>query len=149
MNEPSNFDTGTYNTVEEQLASAKLSCPITGSDSSLDVPPYPTQAVYQRNGEYLFSKTLCMLGKTAHRTRDFYDTKNLYGWSEARATYQAIPQVCRYLIVHITHTLKNMTNCTPQKLFRFFKIFNQSSSTTNTTFFEKFRALLQILIHIE
>ncbi|CAO4375175.1 unnamed protein product [Caenorhabditis nigoni] len=93
MNEPSNFDTGTYSSMEEQLANAKLSCPISGPDSSLDVPPYPTQAVYQRSGEYLFSKTLCMLGKTARRSRNFYDTKNLYGWSEARATYQAIPQV--------------------------------------------------------
>ncbi|EFO91118.1 hypothetical protein CRE_30413 [Caenorhabditis remanei] len=93
MNEPSNFDTGTYSSMEEQLASAKLSCPISGPDSSLERPPYPTQAVYQRDGEYLFSKTLCMLGKTARRSRNFYDTKNLYGWSEARATYQAIPQV--------------------------------------------------------
>ncbi|PIC36194.1 hypothetical protein B9Z55_015280 [Caenorhabditis nigoni] len=93
MNEPSNFDTGTYFSMEEQLANAKLSCPISGPDSSLDVPPYPTQAVYQRSGEYLFSKTLCMLGKTARRSRNFYDTKNLYGWSEARDTYQAIPQV--------------------------------------------------------
>lgn len=93
MNEPSNFDTGTYSSMEEQLASAKLSCPVSGPDSSLEVPPYPTQAVYQRDGEYLFSKTLCMLGKTARRSRNFYDTKNLYGWSEARATYQAIPQV--------------------------------------------------------
>ncbi|EGT49352.1 hypothetical protein CAEBREN_21036 [Caenorhabditis brenneri] len=93
MNEPSNFDTGTYSSMEEQLATSKLSCPISGADASLEIPPYPTQAVYQRSGEYLFSKTLCMLGKTARRSRNFYDTKNLYGWSEARATYQAIPLV--------------------------------------------------------
>ncbi|CAL2041469.1 unnamed protein product [Caenorhabditis brenneri] len=93
MYEPSNFDTGTYSSMEEQLATSKLSCPISGADASLEIPPYPTQAVYQRSGEYLFSKTLCMLGKTARRSRNFYDTKNLYGWSEARATYQAIPLV--------------------------------------------------------
>ncbi|EGT49350.1 hypothetical protein CAEBREN_09763 [Caenorhabditis brenneri] len=91
MNEPSNFDT--YSSMEEQLATSKLSCPISGADASLEIPPYPTQAVYQRSGGYLFSKTLCMLGKTARRSRNFYDTKNLYGWSEARATYQAIPLV--------------------------------------------------------
>ncbi|CAL2041467.1 unnamed protein product [Caenorhabditis brenneri] len=87
MNEPSNFDTGTYSSMEEQLATSKLSCPISGADASLEIPPYPTQAVYQRSGEYLFSKTLCMLGKTARRSRNFYDTKNLYGWMISRSTF--------------------------------------------------------------
>ncbi|CAD6199485.1 unnamed protein product [Caenorhabditis auriculariae] len=92
MNEPSNFDTGTYSSVGSNLDASKLSCPISGPDATLDNPPYPTQAVFLHDGEHLSSKTLCMLGKTARRTMNFYDTKNLYGWSEARATYLALPK---------------------------------------------------------
>ncbi|CAB3406454.1 unnamed protein product [Caenorhabditis bovis] len=93
MNEPSNFDTTTYDSVSSHLATDKLSCPISGPDSKLDKPPYETEAVFFHQGEHLCSKTLCMLGKTARRTHNFYDTKNLYGWSEARATYLALPRV--------------------------------------------------------
>jgi hypothetical protein len=31
-----------------------------------------------------------MLAKTVRGSNNFYDTKNLYGWSEARATYAAL-----------------------------------------------------------
>ncbi|KAK6746809.1 hypothetical protein RB195_000206 [Necator americanus] len=92
MNEPSNFDTDTYSEGERSVddVTAHLSCPITGPDSALDNPPYKTYAVYNRQGEQLCSKTLCMLAKTGRRTMDFYNTKNLYGMSEAKATSQAL-----------------------------------------------------------
>ncbi|KAK5975054.1 Glycosyl hydrolase family 31, partial [Trichostrongylus colubriformis] len=48
------------------------------------------EKVYNRPGEHLCSKTLCMLAKTGRRTMDFYNTKNLYGMSEAKATIQAL-----------------------------------------------------------
>ncbi|XGW25367.1 hypothetical protein V3C99_006640 [Haemonchus contortus] len=89
MNEPSNFDTDVYS-GQPTGNSGRLSCPITGPGSEFDNPPYQTYAVYNRQGEHLCSKTLCMLGKTGRRTMDFYNTKNLYGMSEARATIQAL-----------------------------------------------------------
>ncbi|PIO60500.1 glycosyl hydrolase, family 31, partial [Teladorsagia circumcincta] len=90
MNEPSNFDTDVYS-GQPPSDSRRLSCPITGPGSQLDNPPYQTYAVYQRPpGEHLCSKTLCMLAKTGRRTMDFYNTKNLYGMSEAKATSQAL-----------------------------------------------------------
>jgi hypothetical protein len=39
---------------------------------------------------YLCTNTLCMLAVTNNGTNNFYDTKSLYGWSEARATYNAL-----------------------------------------------------------
>ncbi|EYB85228.1 hypothetical protein Y032_0302g1857 [Ancylostoma ceylanicum] len=92
MNEPSNFDTDTYTeeTVRGEAGNAHLSCPISGPDAEFDNPPYKTYAVYNRQGEQLCSKTLCMLAKTGRRTMDFYNTKNLYGMSEAKATSQAL-----------------------------------------------------------
>lgn len=89
MNEPSNFDTDTY-TDQPDTSTGHLSCPIAGPDAALDNPPYQTFAVYNRQGEHLCSKTLCMLAKTGRRTMDFYNTKNLYGMSEAKATAQAL-----------------------------------------------------------
>ncbi|KAL6738595.1 hypothetical protein Aduo_012127 [Ancylostoma duodenale] len=92
MNEPSNFDTDTYSevTLRAPAGNAHLSCPISGPDAEFDNPPYKTYAVYNRQGEQLCSKTLCMLAKTGRRTMDFYNTKNLYGWSEAKATSYAL-----------------------------------------------------------
>ncbi|KAK6043637.1 glycosyl hydrolase, family 31, partial [Cooperia oncophora] len=89
MNEPSNFDTDTYS-GQPTSNNRRLACPITGPGSEFDNPPYQTYAVYNRPGEHLCSKTLCMLGKTGRRTMDFYNTKNLYGMSEAKATIQAL-----------------------------------------------------------
>lgn len=40
--------------------------------------------------EYLSAKTLCMIGKTGRNSYNFYDTKNLYGWSEMKATAVAL-----------------------------------------------------------
>ena len=34
-----------------------------------------------------------MLGKSARRTMNFFDTKSLYGWSESRATNAALRQM--------------------------------------------------------
>ncbi|PAV80118.1 hypothetical protein WR25_02992 [Diploscapter pachys] len=93
MNEPSNFETGTYSSVGSNLATAHLSCPISGAAGQLDNPPYATRAVYDHSGEHLCSRTLCMLGKSARRTMNFFDTKSLYGWSESRATNAALRQM--------------------------------------------------------
>lgn len=41
---------------------------------------------------YLASKTLCLLGVQVNGNQRLYNTKNLYGWSEARATQQALWQ---------------------------------------------------------
>ncbi|CAJ0930944.1 unnamed protein product, partial [Mesorhabditis belari] len=93
MNEPSNFDTNVYSSNRvhgEAPTGDKLACPISGEDGKLDNPPYQTQAVYMHPGENLCSKTLCMNAKTQRGTQDFYNTKNLYGWSEARSTYAAL-----------------------------------------------------------
>ncbi|VDL71286.1 unnamed protein product [Nippostrongylus brasiliensis] len=89
MNEPSNFDTDTY-TDQPSSSNGHLACPISGPDAKFDNPPYQTYAVYNRPGEHLSSKTLCMLAKTGRRTMDFYNTKNLYGMSEAKATSVAL-----------------------------------------------------------
>uniref|UniRef100_A0A914W3I0 P-type domain-containing protein n=1 Tax=Plectus sambesii TaxID=2011161 RepID=A0A914W3I0_9BILA len=89
MNEPSNFGTNQASTGHEGIA--PLACPLTGSNNALDSPPFQTQAVYLfGNGNYLSTKTLCMLGKTGGGKYNFYDTKSLYGWSEARATQKAL-----------------------------------------------------------
>lgn len=42
---------------------------------------------------YLASKTLCMGAVTMRGSQRFYDTKNLYGWSESRATQKALHDV--------------------------------------------------------
>ncbi|KAE9546285.1 hypothetical protein FO519_010503, partial [Halicephalobus sp. NKZ332] len=81
MNEASNFDTTPNNTKD----AGTLYCPINGPDSSLDHPAYETVSVFNR-GDYLFSKTLCMFASTMRNTTSYYNTKNLYGWSETRAT---------------------------------------------------------------
>ena len=82
MNEPSNFDTTPSNSSK---TTGILHCPITGSDSGLDHPAYETVNVFNRGG-YLFTGTLCMFASTMRNTTSFYNTKNLYGWSETRAT---------------------------------------------------------------
>ncbi|CAJ0601551.1 unnamed protein product, partial [Cylicocyclus nassatus] len=85
MNEPSNFDTDTYQNSYLRFDDAPkphLSCPISGPDAELDNPPYKTYAVYNRPADELCTKTLCMLAKTARRTMNFFDTKNLYGAME-------------------------------------------------------------------
>jgi alpha-glucosidase (family GH31 glycosyl hydrolase) len=120
MNEPSNFDTGTYHpnttstTKTRAVRSAigpefkdtdnghPLKCPISGPDSKWDNPPYGTINVYNwinvithwgnitNAAAFLFNKTLCMVGATQRGNQRFYDTHSLTGWSEARATYNAL-----------------------------------------------------------
>uniref|UniRef100_A0A914ECA2 P-type domain-containing protein n=1 Tax=Acrobeloides nanus TaxID=290746 RepID=A0A914ECA2_9BILA len=95
MNEPSNFGTNQdnpwYYNDPDHPKDEPLKCPTTGNDGALDVPPYQTTNVYQwGNGNYLCTNTLCMLAVTNNGTNNFYDTKCLYGWSEARATYNAL-----------------------------------------------------------
>ncbi|TKR69511.1 hypothetical protein L596_021660 [Steinernema carpocapsae] len=98
MNEPVNFDTNDNSPwlyySDNHPKSYALQCPQSGNDSKWDVPNYETINVYQWQGReqwsFLASKTLCMFASTGGGSHKFYDTKNLYGWSEARATQQAI-----------------------------------------------------------
>uniref|UniRef100_A0A0N5AKZ6 P-type domain-containing protein n=1 Tax=Syphacia muris TaxID=451379 RepID=A0A0N5AKZ6_9BILA len=95
MNEPSNFDTGTYTPTQNKKYPIRknfyLSCPI-GNAYPLDDPKYRTWGAYYRK-EYLSAKTLCMNGKTGRGKYNFYDTKSLYGWSETVATRDALRQM--------------------------------------------------------
>ncbi|KHJ86797.1 glycosyl hydrolase, family 31, partial [Oesophagostomum dentatum] len=97
MNEPANFGTNEdhpwYYDSSDHPDDAPLKCPTVdgGTDADWDMPPYKTHAVYYYGGNsYLASKTLCMLAVQANGTERFYNLKNLYGWSEARATQQAL-----------------------------------------------------------
>jgi alpha-glucosidase (family GH31 glycosyl hydrolase) len=93
MNEPSNFGTNLKNPgyPAGHPYDLPLNCPLNGSDSTYDVPPYPTINVFQWGSNmYLSTDTLCMFGKTVGGTGLFYNTKNLYGLSESIATSQAL-----------------------------------------------------------
>uniref|UniRef100_A0A914XFT1 P-type domain-containing protein n=1 Tax=Plectus sambesii TaxID=2011161 RepID=A0A914XFT1_9BILA len=96
MNEPSNFGTNQnhpwYYDDDDHPNIPPLFCPLTGPDSVLEVPPYQTQAVYHYGNSQLSSNTLCMSAKMGGGSYNFYDAKCLYGWSEARATRQALSQ---------------------------------------------------------
>ncbi|KIH58269.1 glycosyl hydrolase, family 31 [Ancylostoma duodenale] len=91
MNEPANFGTNEatpwYFSNPDHPNDEALKCPTQegGKDAEWDMPPFETHS-----GTYLASKTLCMLAVQANGTQRFYDVKNLYGWSEARATQQAL-----------------------------------------------------------
>lgn len=69
-----------------------LSCPLVG----VDAPPYLTVSVYARDRaderQRLCSKSLCMCGLSAGGAANLYNTRNLYGWSETRATSEALRQ---------------------------------------------------------
>uniref|UniRef100_F1KPW3 Maltase n=1 Tax=Ascaris suum TaxID=6253 RepID=F1KPW3_ASCSU len=94
MNEPTNIGTNENDTQpitpnhSDRPYIAPLMCPLNGSDSTYDMPPYETYNVfvYEHDAEksYLSSKTLCMLGVT--RAGRIYDTKSLYGFYESIAT---------------------------------------------------------------
>uniref|UniRef100_A0A915E7Q9 Uncharacterized protein n=1 Tax=Ditylenchus dipsaci TaxID=166011 RepID=A0A915E7Q9_9BILA len=96
MNEPANFGTNEddpfFQFTADHPRIQQLICPVTGNDSHLDVPPYLTASAYKRGESSLCSKTLCMLSKTGGGNLDFYDTRNLYGWSETVATAKAMKQ---------------------------------------------------------
>jgi len=93
MNEPSNFGTNDdhpwYYDSSDHPNDLPLKCPTSGPDASLDIPPYLTTNVWTWGG-YLATNTLCMLATTMRNQSRFYDTKNLYGWSESKATYAAL-----------------------------------------------------------
>ncbi|VDM81962.1 unnamed protein product [Strongylus vulgaris] len=96
-NTPANFGTNQghpwYFDSPDHPDDAALMCPMVegGKDAEWDMPPYKTHSVYYYGqGTYLASKTLCMLAVQANGTQRFYNLKNLYGWSEAKATQQAM-----------------------------------------------------------
>ncbi|CAJ0573757.1 unnamed protein product, partial [Mesorhabditis spiculigera] len=94
MNEPSVFGTNDqhpwYFDNPDHPDDPPLFCPTTGDDAYWENAPYLTQAAFNFDGGALWTKTLCMLARTANRTQRFYNTKNLYGWSEAKATIDAL-----------------------------------------------------------
>uniref|UniRef100_A0A0K0EVM1 Maltase n=1 Tax=Strongyloides venezuelensis TaxID=75913 RepID=A0A0K0EVM1_STRVS len=95
MNEPSSFGTNEdhpwYFDNPDHPNITSLKCMVKGIDTKLETPPYATQSVYQWGGNsYLSTKTLCMSAVTMNGTQTFYNTKNLYGWSETVATKHAL-----------------------------------------------------------
>ncbi|EGT42649.1 hypothetical protein CAEBREN_25327 [Caenorhabditis brenneri] len=100
MNEPANFGTNEqhpwYFDSADHPDDAPLFCPTNGSNR-WDLPPYQTHAVYyyggNQNNAYLSSKTLCLAGVQNNGSYRFYDTKNLYGLTEAISTQQALLDV--------------------------------------------------------
>uniref|UniRef100_A0A0M3KE34 Maltase-glucoamylase n=1 Tax=Anisakis simplex TaxID=6269 RepID=A0A0M3KE34_ANISI len=91
MNEPANFRTneGSFG-LNDVTDLQSLHCPLSGSDSEFDKPPFETANVYYFNYGSLSTKTICMLALSNRGTQRVYDTKNLYGLSEAIATRKAI-----------------------------------------------------------
>lgn len=94
MNEPSNFGTNQdhpwYYDSPDHPNAAPLFCP-RGDDARWDMPPYKTHAVWRfGDGAYLATNTLCMLAVQQNGSQRFYNTKNLYGWSESRSTQKAL-----------------------------------------------------------
>uniref|UniRef100_A0A0K0EVM6 Maltase n=1 Tax=Strongyloides venezuelensis TaxID=75913 RepID=A0A0K0EVM6_STRVS len=96
MNEPSDFSTNQAKVLDlgcvgGNVCLEPLKCPLTGEYSEYDNPPYQTYSVYEYGGNtYLSTKTLCMIGSTMNDNGIFYNTKNLYGWSETVATKRGI-----------------------------------------------------------
>uniref|UniRef100_A0A7I4Y572 P-type domain-containing protein n=1 Tax=Haemonchus contortus TaxID=6289 RepID=A0A7I4Y572_HAECO len=94
MNEPANFGTNEnepwYFGDKDHPNAEQLRCPSGSVDKEWEVPPYQTHSVYHYEGEpSLATKTLCMTAVQGDGKLRFYDVKNLYGWSEAKATLQA------------------------------------------------------------
>uniref|UniRef100_A0A0N5AMQ5 Maltase n=1 Tax=Syphacia muris TaxID=451379 RepID=A0A0N5AMQ5_9BILA len=95
MNEPSSFGTNIENPWyygnNDHPNIKPLMCPVSGTDSKYDMPPYQTNAVYRWSfNSYLSTNTMCMCALTGKGKYRFYDTKTLYGLSEAIATQEAI-----------------------------------------------------------
>uniref|UniRef100_A0A0K0DZI5 Maltase n=1 Tax=Strongyloides stercoralis TaxID=6248 RepID=A0A0K0DZI5_STRER len=95
MNEPSSFGTNEdhpwYFDNKDHPNIISLKCLVKGINQSLETPSYATKSVYQwGDNSYLSTKTLCMSGVTMNGTETFYNTKNLYGWSETVATKHAL-----------------------------------------------------------
>ncbi|CAD6192212.1 unnamed protein product [Caenorhabditis auriculariae] len=94
MNEPSNFGTNDphpfYFDMPDHPNISVLTCQL---NNSWDTPPYPTYSVWRYGKESsLATKTLCMKAVQDNNKLRFYNTKNLYGWSEAKATLSALYQ---------------------------------------------------------
>uniref|UniRef100_A0AC35U2U3 P-type domain-containing protein n=1 Tax=Rhabditophanes sp. KR3021 TaxID=114890 RepID=A0AC35U2U3_9BILA len=104
MNEPSDFSTNkphVFSDVKADKCSDNscletLKCPLTGPDSQYDKPPYQTYSVYEYGGDTVLStKTLCMTAVAKNGNEYFYNTKNLFGWSESVATKKAMDAAMR------------------------------------------------------
>ncbi|GMS93692.1 hypothetical protein PENTCL1PPCAC_15867, partial [Pristionchus entomophagus] len=97
MNEPSSFGTNEDHPFffddSDHPNIEPLRCPTSGPDADWDIPPYQTEAVYHYGfGSILATKTVCMRAVQGRGALRLYDTHNLYGWSESRATQKAVYQ---------------------------------------------------------
>uniref|UniRef100_A0A7E4V345 Gal_mutarotas_2 domain-containing protein n=1 Tax=Panagrellus redivivus TaxID=6233 RepID=A0A7E4V345_PANRE len=95
MNEPSNFATNQDHDKKRGVKGAPgdttLKCPLTGPDSTFDMPPYKTEGVYiWGDSTTMSSNTLCLIASTMRGQTNFYNTKSLYGYSEAVATWAGL-----------------------------------------------------------
>uniref|UniRef100_A0A915ASA5 Galactose mutarotase N-terminal barrel domain-containing protein n=3 Tax=Parascaris univalens TaxID=6257 RepID=A0A915ASA5_PARUN len=95
MNEPAAFGTNEerpwYFDYADHPNITSLRCPLTGTDSHYDSPPFKTFNVYTYgDNAHLSTKTLCMLAMTARGKARLYDTKSLYGLAETVATFDAL-----------------------------------------------------------
>uniref|UniRef100_A0A914S608 Uncharacterized protein n=1 Tax=Parascaris equorum TaxID=6256 RepID=A0A914S608_PAREQ len=99
MNEPANFGTNEeepwYFGNDDHPNIEPLNCSKSNaSDRQWDYPPYKTHSAYfYGSTSELASKTLCMLATTRRGQDLFYNTKNLYGLYEAKATLKAVHEV--------------------------------------------------------
>ncbi|VDK17409.1 unnamed protein product [Anisakis simplex] len=99
MNEPASFGTNEDNPWYFGLADhpniTSLKCNIFNETiEQYDYPPFQTHNVYFYGPRAtLASKTLCMLGTVQRGKQTLYNTKNLYGLYEAKATRKAIEDV--------------------------------------------------------
>jgi alpha-glucosidase (family GH31 glycosyl hydrolase) len=102
MNEPAAFGTNDdnpwYFNRPDHANTPPLFCPEPADN--LDNPPYhagvvrllkhcPLQYIRFQGGR-LYDKTLCMRGTQNNNQYQLYNTHNLFGWSEARATVGAM-----------------------------------------------------------
>jgi alpha-glucosidase (family GH31 glycosyl hydrolase) len=96
MNEPSVFGTNSdhpwYYDNPDHPDDKPLTCPVKGTDSTLDIPPYATWASYTFENKPLCDVTLCMLGVVNRGKQTIYDTKSMYGYKETIATIEALKQ---------------------------------------------------------
>ncbi|KHN87191.1 Sucrase-isomaltase, intestinal [Toxocara canis] len=95
-NEPTSFGTNSdnpdYSDVPNHTNLTSLHCPVSGSFSKYDNPPYATintnQYFSSDGGSYLSSKTLCMDGIT--QAGILYNTKDVYGMEQSKLTQEAL-----------------------------------------------------------
>ncbi|VDN05710.1 unnamed protein product [Thelazia callipaeda] len=93
MNEPSAFGTNVDKPwyFEDKDRPAKIQPLWCNLSNEWENVPYQTMGIYQHGSDtHLCTNTLCMYARTNNRKNRFYDTKNLYGISQMKATSEAL-----------------------------------------------------------